>query len=553
MEQHRQTTIKTVLTEELINKYKQNGQWNDKTLCDHLDQTVADFPQKTAIKDINGSITYKELWCYVQRFAIFLLESGIKKGDVISVQLPNWKEFAIAHFAITYVGGITNPIPHYCRKKELAYFLEKAGSVLLIIPGIFKKFDYCFMINELLPELNYLKRVIVAGNTVPDGMISFQEIIDSEKEKQYPEEYLAGFRPTPDDIHILMFTSGTESKPKGVLHTHNTYGNATTNIVNPLGLTHNDSFFMPAPVTHTTGIRFGVRLPMILGATVILQDIFNPEEALMLISEEKCTFTVAATPFLHSMVNASNINHLDIRSLRIFGCGGAPIPRDLIKKGEEKLGCKILAAFGSTESPSQTINRLNDSTEKILHTDGYPVEGVEIAIFDENGTQVSEGEIGEAACRGPQLFVGYYKEPEITKNAFNDEGWFLTGDLCVIDNDGYLKVVGRKKEIIIRGGLNISVREVEDILLGNPEINHAAIIGMPDPRLGERICAYIVPKEDAIIDFEEITDYLKKKGVATIKFPERIEIVDSLPMTPTGKIQKNILKEDIIKKLAETR
>jgi len=538
----------TILTDDLIETYTSKGLWQNKTLGDYLDQTVKKYPEKVAIVDKKGMVTYSELGRSVFRFAVFLLELGIKKDDIVSVQLPSWSEFGIVHFALSKIGVVTNPIAPYYRKKELEYFLKKAGSVALIIPDTFKGLYYPDMVEQIRPRLPDLKHVIVVGNEVPDGMIPFEKTIE-EDNNSYPSDYLDQFRPDPNDVHVLMFTSGTESKPKGVLHTHNTYANATLNIVKPLGLTKNDVFFMAAPVTHTTGIRFGVRLPMMLGTKIILQDIFNPEDAIRLIAQEKCTLTVGATPFLHGFVNTSNLNDVDISAFRVFACAGAPIPRDLVRDGERKLSCSILAGFGSTESPSQTFNKPGDPPEKIFGSDGYPLEGIEIKIFDENRKELPKQEVGEVACRGPQLFVGYYRDPEITKKSFNEDGYFFTGDLCVLDQDGYLRVEGRKKDIIIRGGLNISAGEVEDILHTYPKIRQVAVIGMPDPRLGERVCAYIVPEKGKTISLEEVTEFLKNKQVAVIKLAERIELVDSLPITQSGKIRKNLLREDISRKI----
>jgi len=542
-------TFDNILTDDLIEKYTSKGFWLNKTLGDYLDAAVKKYPDKTAILDRKGGTTYIDLGRFVFRFAIFLLELGIKKNDIVSVQLPGWSEFNIIHFALSKIGVVTNPIPPYYRQKELKYFLTKARSVALIIPDIFKGTSYPDMIREILPELPDLKHIIVVGNNVPDKMIPFQETIKENQKNCYPPDYLDQFRPNPNDLHVLMFTSGTEAKPKGVLHTHNTYTNATLNIVKPLGITCDDVFFMAAPVTHTTGIRFGVRLPMMMGAKVVLQEIFNPEDAIRLISQEKCTLSVGATPFLDGFTRASNLNEMDISSFRVFGCGGAPIPRDLVKKGKKKLGCRVLAGFGSTESPSQTFNRLGDPMEKILETDGYPLKGVNIKILDENGKELPIHQAGEAACRGPQLFVGYYKEPEITRAAFSEDGYFLTGDLCVLDQDGYLKVTGRKKDIIIRGGLNISAGEIENILQTHPDIGQVAIIGMPDPRLGERVCAYIVAEQGKTISIKDVTRFLTKKEVAIIKFPERVELVEKLPMTPSGKVRKNLLRKDILRKI----
>ena len=400
--------INSILTKSQIEKYTSQGFWENKTLCDYLDEAVKRYPEKVAIVDRKDKVTYSELSRLVLRFAFFLLELGVKKGDIVSVQLPGWSEFGVIHCALSRIGAVTNPIAPYYRKKDIEYFMKKSGAVGLVIPDHFRNYCYADMVKGMLFNLPELKYVIVVGEEVPEGMISYNEVMKDEKEKRYSPDSLTQFRPDCNEAHVLMFTSGTEAEPKGVVHTYNTYGNATRNILESIRLTDEDTFFMAAPVTHTTGIRFGVRLPMMLGSKVVLQDIFDPEEALRLIAREKCTLTVGATPFLHSMVHAPNLEEVDISSLRIFLCGGAPIPRELVKEGERNLGCRVLAGFGSTESPSQTLNRLDDPLEKIYGTDGYPVAGVELKIVDDHKREVPRGEVGEAVCRGPQLFMEYF-------------------------------------------------------------------------------------------------------------------------------------------------
>ncbi|MFH1479688.1 MAG: AMP-binding protein, partial [Pseudomonadota bacterium] len=271
--------------------------------------------------------------------------------------------------------------------------------------------------------------------------------------------------------------------------------------------------------------------------------------ACRLIEREGCTYTLAATPFAVDLVKLKDVSKYDLRTFRIFGCGGAPIPSELAKEMEEKIGCKLIPIYGETEHFISTAVWASDPFEKIVGSDGCPWPGQEVEIFDDNRKMLPVGETGEIAIKGPGVASGYYKKPEHTRETFTESGWQFSGDLAVKDKDGYIRIVGRKKDIIIRGGFNISPSEVEDLLFTHPKIRNVSIVGMPDERLGERNCVYVIPKEGETVTLEDIVTFLREKKLAAQKLPERVEIVKEFPMTLSGKVQKYLLREDIAKKL----
>jgi len=547
------TTKDTIITQEMIDQYTAAGYWTGETLLDYLDKAIGNYPDKIALVDKKERVTYRELDAITTRLALGFLNIGIGKGDVISLQLPNWNEFVYAHLAAEKIGAVTNPIIPYYRQKELIYELTLTDSVALIIPSEFRRFQYISMIPDLRESVPSLKHVFVVGDDVPQDAISFKKFSEEKWEEKYPEDHLRSFRPKGTDVFLLLFSSGTTALPKGVMHTHNTNIWVMRTLTRVLGLSSVDVVFVPSPISHGTGLQWGVRQAMFLGSKCVLMEIWNPEEACRLIQNERCTYCFAATPFITDLVKFGDLHKYDLSSFRLFGCAGAPIPSELAKQAESKIGCKLVPAYGETEHFVSTACYPSDPLEKITGSDGCALPGEEVGVFDDNRKELPPGQTGELAIRGPGVAAGYYKRPEETKETFTDGGWQFSGDLAVKYEDGYIRIVGRKKDIIIRGGFNISPSEVEDILFSHGKIKDVSIVGMPDERLGERSCAYVIPNEGQTITLEEIISFLKQKKLAIQKLPERLEIVKELPMTASGKVQKYLLREDIAKKLERER
>jgi cyclohexanecarboxylate-CoA ligase len=341
---------------------------------------------------------------------------------------------------------------------------------------------------------------------------------------------------------LLLYTSGTTAAPKGVVHTHNTLDYEIRSVIEFFGLSRSDVVFMPSPVGHITGVVCGILLPVRLGTTSVLLDVWDPGRALSLITAHRCSYTVAATPFLHGIVHHPDLTETDVSALRVFMCGGADMPPELITSASEALDCMVTRAYGSTEYPSATGCNQDDPPDKRARTDGRAMRAVQLRVVDESGSDAPAGAVGDVLVRGPELFVGYF-DTSLNDDAFTSDGWFRTGDIGRLDADGYLEITGRRKDIIIRGGENISVKEIEDHLFGHSKIGDVAVVAAPDPVLGERVCAVVVPKPGQTVTLDEVTEWLRAAKFAKQKLPERLILLDELPRTASGKVQKFKLRE----------
>lgn len=531
---------------ETIEAQVASGRWTNETLDDFLQAHARERGEKVAMIDRRWQLTFAELQRLSHRVACGLYHYGLRPGDVVSAQLPNWAEWLIMHCAITKVGAVTNSIGAMYRQKEVGYILGYAATRMLLIPDTYRRFDYVDMVTQLKPELPALEQVFVVGDNVPNGMRSFTELLETPWEAEVSEATLAACRPDPNQVATLMFTSGTTADPKGVMHTHNTMVCGTTQVADTYDMGEDDVIFMPSPIGHTTALLVGARLPVQYGMTTVWQEHWDAEEAVALVDRHDCTFTLSATPFLHGLLHAPNATTDTLDSLKVFACGGAPIPRELIRTAEEDFGLFVSALYGSSEALINSAVRLSAPTGRRFGTDGELVDDCEGRIVDpETGDAVTAGGEGELQIRTPALYAGYYKDPATTGSVKLDDDWYATGDLCTLDEDGYVNVVGRKKDMIIRGGANISAREIEELLFTHPKISVVACVAMPDPVLSERVCAYVVCEPEQVLGFDEMVAFLRKKKVSNWKLPERLELRDEFPMTPSGKIQKFMLREEI--------
>jgi non-ribosomal peptide synthetase component E (peptide arylation enzyme) len=533
--------FKTTLNAETARRYKQDGWWPDKTLLDYFDAAVERAPNATAIvAPGERRLTYRELADESLRIAAHFAALGIGKGDVVSLQLPNWAEFALVHLAATRLGAVTNPLLPIYRENELAYILKFARTSLAVIPGVYRNWDYPAMYERMWAELPDLKDIFVVGDA-RGRMRAFDEL-SRPSAAAVPPVRMEG-----DDVSALIFTSGTESKPKGVMHSHNTMMYGTLFMAQLLGLTERDVVWAPSPLGHGTGFLWGLRQGLTLGSKVVMQDIWDPEEALRLIEQERCSFTLSATPFAAMLVESPSAGKRDTSSLRIFASAGAPIPRALGNGAKEKLGTTLIGMWGMSECFVGSASAPDAPPEKLWETDGKAMPGGELAIFDEQRTRMlPPGEMGELATRGPHVALGYFNDPERTRDAFSADGWLFSNDLATIDADGYMRIVGRKKDIINRGGLKVSVREVEELLLQQGNIVSVAVVAVPDERLGEKGCAFVVPRNNVELTLPQLVRYLEDKGVAKYKLPEYLVVLPEFPMTPSGKIQKFQLRDDFV-------
>ncbi len=539
-------SFETILTPELVDEYTSQGLWVNRTITDFLDEVAAETPDKTAFIDPRGEITYGRLREQVDRCALGLLELGVGPGDVVSFQLPNWIEWVVVHYAASRIGAVSNPLIPIYRQREVGFMVGLAGSKVIVVPSEFRGFDYVAMVDELRDGWPALEHVLVVDGKPGQGTQSWEDFMATPWETRRDPGSLAPLRPDPNEVTLLIFTSGTTGEPKGVMHTHNTVVAANNPLPERLGITADSVFHMASTLAHLTGFLYGARLNVQNGATCVFQDVWDAATFVELVERHRITYTSAATPFLHDTLNAPNLTEHDLSSLVRFCCMGAPIPRVLVREAKKKLpGLVVLGGWGQSENGLVTLGIPGDSEDKIIETDGYPWPGMHIRTVDFGGNEIPPGQEGRLQVYGPTLFVGYAERMEMTRAAFEGR-WFDTGDLAKIDADGYVNISGRTKDVIIRGGENIPVAYVENVLYENPKLASVAIVAVPDPRLQERACACVVLKPDAGgFTHEEMKQFLEDKGVAKQYWPEMLEVLPDLPKTPSGKIRKFELRDQI--------
>ncbi len=502
----------TRLTDEMVRRYRRSGHWGDETFSAILTRRAAAHPEREALVDRRRRVTYAELAARVDRVAANLGALGVGPGDVVTIQLPNWVEFAYVFFALERLGAVANQIGPDFRSREVEYIIRFSESRAFVCPAGFKGFDYVRMIEELRPRLPDLQLVCVLGAR-GSGVVSLDEIVDGED--------VVAHRPAPlgaDDVMRMAFTSGTTGNPKGVIHSHNTTLSACRNLNADMAVTDRDVFLIYLPLGLNWGYLTLVQAVM-AGARAVLLDQFSGREALGLIERERVTFIPTAPASIISMLNEPDLRRVDLSSLRV-----------------------VITGF-------HTYTRLADDPEAVTGTVGKPASGLGLRLIDEHGRDVPPGGEGEIAADGPSVHLGYHKNPAANAELFTADGWFRTGDLGQLDGAGNLRIVGRLKEMINRGGKKFFPREIEEILYTHPKILHAAIVGVPDPRLGERNCLCVIPRPGQRPALEEVVAFLRN-DVATYKLPEMIEIFAELPFTPTGKIQRHVLVRQVLERRA---
>lgn len=542
-------------TAEDVEEYYRAGLWQERTLFDFIREEAEAQPGRTFVSDgdPDRDITYAQLAERGIRLAAGLHGLGLERGDRVAVQLPNWSEFTVVVAAAARLGLVIVPIMPIFRQAEVSYEVVQSGAKALIGSEFFHKFAYLETYQGVKQDAPELEHVIIArarpGDLTDELDLTRLEVQGdlAELEAGLPEG------PGADDPFVIIYTSGTTSKPKGCVHTFNTFHACSIGMRDAIGFGREDVFFNPSPVAHTTGFLTGIVIPLLgHGATHFMAE-WDPVEGIERIDRYGCSTTVATTTFLTTVLRAFDPQRHSMATMRSWICAGSPIPGAVVQEARSRFsGCKVLSLYGRTENLTTTMCVMDDAPERSVTSDGHALPYGHVIAVDEAGRPVPAGEQGDLAYRGPHHALGYYRDPENTRALFTPDGYSVSGDLGFDTGDGFFRVSGRKKDIIIRGGINISAREIEDLLLEMPQVAEVAVVSMPDPRMGEKACAYVVVADGhGALDLTEVVAFLGTKNTARQKHPERVEVVESIPLTPGNKTDKQALRDDIAARLRQ--
>lgn len=535
------------VNEENKKLYYEKGYWSDRTLNDIWSDRAEKFADREYVSDNLGvRLTYGEIDDKASRLAAWLHEKGVVNGDVVTFQMPPWSEFCIVYVACLKVGAVCHPLPVTFNGNDLVYGMNLVESKAFICPTFHHKTNFEDQILSVVNEIPSLPNdaIAVHDKTMEShGTITLNQIFETY------EPYREDPGSQADEAVLILSTSGTTGRPKAVLMSHNALIFSETTFSKGLHLTQEDVMFMPAPLNHATGFNHGLITPLLLGGRVVLQQEFRPVESIEIMNEEGVTWSMGATPFIYDMLNTCEAHNMEFKTLKLYICGGAPVPGAMVQRAA-KHNLVLCECYGSTESCPHLFVPPEHALEWNGAWSGVPAEGIEVKVVDEHGVEVPHGEQGEEISRGPHMFSGYLKNKEATDKDLTDDGWFYSGDLCYQDELGRIRINGRKKEILIRGGINISANEVDANLEGCPGVGDRATIGLPDDRLGERICTFIVVPEGAEEPtLDSIAAYLDSKGVAKRLRPEHIEFIDEIPHTESGKVKRHQLADELDRRL----
>ncbi|UCE39615.1 MAG: AMP-binding protein [Thermoplasmata archaeon] len=532
------------------------------TLGETLDRAAIAFPDKEVIcypGKKEERITYAGLNERVNRLAGGLVKIGIKAGDKVALWMPNRPEWIVTLFAVARIGAILVPMDTWYKASEAEYILNHSDSVAVITPKSFGKNDFISMLQEAKPHLPKLKHIIVIDEVVA-GTVSYQSVLEMGDDWRENQEYTdRRFQNDLENVVFIIYTSGTTGKPKGAMLSHmNIVANAK-DAASIMQVNHKDRFLVPVPFSHLFGCVLGIALTIVHGASIVVMESFEPEDVLKTIEKERCTVCHGVPTMFIRELEVLKVRKYDMGSLRTGIIAGAPCPVDTMQGIMSIMNCNICIGYGLTECSLVTLTRFDDIPHQRVMTVGRALPNVEVKIVDEKRNSVSMGETGELACRGYNVMKGYYKMPEQTAETIDKDGWLYTGDLATVDENGYYKIVGRKKDMVIVGGFNVYPRELEEYLISDPKIQQIAVVGVPDHDMGELIAVVIVPEPRVKITGQEIVDLCYGK-MASAKVPRYVFIEKEMPVSSRGKVQKYILrsklaeriKKEGIKKIAPT-
>ncbi len=538
----------TRYTPEMEKEYLGKGYWTRTTFAEVWDRNAREFPDKEAVVDSRTRITWGQAKVWIDRLALGFLDMGFKKDELIVLQLPNSVELNILRVAAEKAGLLSLPIMRTFRHKEVEYILQYTGAKGIVTPVEFRDFNYLDMLAEIRGNAPALKHIFTVGDKIVPGVPSVSQMTETPIEKKYPANYLKKTSTPFNEYSLVFLTSGTTGLPKFVENPICSIMCREKWLSENFKFTKDDIFAIVAPTAGGSNGRAYCSTPLVAGKIANLEK-FEAEDALKLIEKERITIFPAVPAMLTMMLRHPNFGKYDLSSLRLISSMGSVLPYAIGMEVEQKMG-KLIQNYSSIDCSVACMGRPDDPPEERVLTAGKPYAWAELKLIDDDGKEVPQGGVGEVFLRGPAGASGYFKDPENTWKCWSKDGWFKMGDLAKMDKAGYLTIVGRKKDMIIRGGQNIYPIEIENILVTHPRVLSVAVVGMPDAVLGEKACAYVAPKEGQTLTFDEMVSYLKDKGIAGFKLPERLEIIEKMPMVAEGqKIDKKVLTADIASKL----
>ncbi|MCD6461114.1 MAG: AMP-binding protein [Thermoplasmata archaeon] len=520
------------------------------TLGELIVRNGREYGGRPAVHDGFRRLTYGELLEEVDRYALALREIGIQPGDRIGIWLPNSVEWVVAWYGNARVGAVTIPMDTWYKPSEAEYILKHSGAKAVIVADRFGSSDYHEMLDQIKPSLPDLEHIIVRGEPW-EGTISYQNLLEKGDLSRRGELDRLEENIDPDDVAFILYTSGTTGKPKGAMLTHHNIVHNAYQVANQLATTKDDKFILPVPFSHCFGCVMGITGAGNFGASITSLLGFDPKKVLERVQEERATTIYGVPTMFIRELELVKAGGYDTSSLRTGIMAGAPCPVETVREVRTLMHCNVLIAYGLTEaSPVITMTSLDDPDEIRAETVGKPLPGIEVRIVDDDHNPLPPGQMGELACRGYNVMKGYYKMPEETREAIDEEGWLYSGDLATQDEEGYVRIVGRKKEMVIVGGFNVYPREIEEYLLANPKIGEATVVGVPDPDLGEVVAAVIKPAPGESITGQEVVDYCYGQ-IASAKVPRYVFIGGEIPVSGRGKVQKFKLRESLHREITE--
>ena len=538
----------SIYTQKEIDKFIADGYWDRANSLDVWERNANKYPDDEAVVDSKSRLTWSEVKRRSDRIAISFLELGMEKDQILLIQLPNCAELPVLRLACEKAGIIPLLAGRMLRSVEIKSLIKQSLAVGAIIPWQFRTFDYLKMIEEIQPELPSLRHIFIVGDKVPDGKISIKEIMNQPLESRYPSDFFNKTRIGPTEVCSIVHTSGTTGVPKLIERIGARFG-SSRDAIERHNWNRQDVFgaFAPA-VTGNCEHHSYFTMPY-LGVKCIMMEHFDAEEAIKLIEREGITIASVVPAQLTMMLDHPNLGQYDLSSCRCAFSSGSPLSYPNAIRLEERTRCRIINAYGAQELPGISTTSISDPREVRLLTAGKPYSGNEIKIVDDSGKEVEQGEVGEIMIRGPFASAGYYKAPELNEKVWTDGRWFKIGDYGKLDAEGNLIIIGRTDDVILRGGQNIYPAEIEILLADHPNIEGVAVVGMPDRVMGQKCCVFIVPRHSEIPTFDEIVSFLKNKGIAPYKLPERLKVIDELPYTKEQKIDKKALRIKIAEEL----